>query len=224
MKKRIFLLMLAAVLAAFALTGCKGKEDIYEPAASGIYVREDGSVVSADVEDFGKTYYDKTELQKFVEDEVIAYNNAKASMPYAYAAEDVKEKEDMLPVSIVDLTVEGGKVNLMLNFVDPSDYVAFNQETNAMVTALSQCTSKEAVETGLSFDNMKDKDGNAAGADQARKRKKNFYLTVTVSEDLTGGLPIQVQGTIQFVSKNIEITGTDTVRVPAGESAVIIYK
>lgn len=222
MKKQIFLLMLA-VFAVLVFAGCKKKEDIYEPVVSGLYVREDGSVVSADIEDFGKSYYDKAELQKFVEDEVIAYNNAKASMPYAYAAEDV-DKEDMIPVSIVDLTTEGGKVKLTLNFVDPSDYVAFNQETNAMVTALSQCTSKEAVETGLSFDNMKDKDGNAAGADQARKRKKNFYLTVTVSEDLTGGLPIQVQGTIQFVSKNIEITGTDTVRVPAGESAVIIYK
>lgn len=222
MKKQFFLLMLAA-FAAFVFAGCKGKDDIYEPAVSGIYVREDGSLVSADIEDFGKSYYDKAELQKFVEEEVIAYNDAKASMPYAYAAEDV-EKEDMIPVSILSLTTEGSKVNLQLNFVEPSDYLAFNQETNAVVTELSQCTSGEAVENGLSFDDMKDKDGNAAGADQARKRKKNFYLTVTVSEELTEGLPVQVQGTIQFVSRNIEITGTNTVRVPAGESAVIIYK
>lgn len=222
MKKQIGLLMFAA-LAVLVFAGCKKKDDIYEPAASGLYVREDGSLVSADVEDFGKSYYDKTELQKFVEDEVIAYNDAKASQPYAYAAEDVDE-EERLPISILDLQAEGGKVKLLLNFTEAADYLAFNQETNAVVTALSQCTSGEAAENGLSFDDMKDKDGNTAGADQAKKRKKNFYLTVTVSEELTEGLPIQVQGTVQFASKNTEITGTNTVRVPAGESAVIIYK
>ncbi|MCI8513814.1 MAG: hypothetical protein HFI93_04175 [Lachnospiraceae bacterium] len=222
MKKRTCLLLLA-VLAAFVFTGCKGKDDIYEPVVSGLYVREDGSVVSADVEDFGKSYYDKAELQKFVEEEVIAYNDAAVSQPYAYAAEDVDE-EEMLPVSILSLSAESGKASLLLNFVKASDYLDFNKDTNAMVTQMSQCTSKEAVENGLSFDNMKDKDGNAAGADQAKKRKKNFYLTVTVSDKLAEGLPIQVQGTIQFVSKNVEVTGTNEVKVPAGESAVIIYK
>jgi hypothetical protein len=224
MKKQIVMGLLA-VLAVLVFAGCKGKDDTYEPAVSGIYVREDGSVVSADIEDFGESYYDKAELQSFVEDGVIAYNKSKASLSYAYA-EEAKEadKDNVLPVSILSLKTEGGKARLLLEFASAEDYLAFNGEMNAVLTELSQKSVGEAIESGASFAGLKDKDGNAAEESAAQKKKKYSYLTVTVAEGREGGLPIQVQGTIQYVSGSAEITGTNTVKVPAGESAVIIYK
>ncbi len=223
--KRALAICLAALLAVSSLAGCKGKDDTYAPAQSGIYVREDGSVVSADVEAFAESYYDRAELQGFIEDEVIAYNQAAAGLSYAYA-EEAKEadKENVLPVSLQGLTVENQKASLFLEFATCKDYLAFNGEANQMLTALAQQTVKEAAEAGVSLAGLKDLEGADADEEKVAKKKKYEYLTLTVAETLSEALPVQVQGEIQFVSSNVTITGENTVTVPAGETAIIIYK
>lgn len=224
MKKALTVCM-AAMMALTLLTGCKGKDDTYEPVKSGIYVREDGSVVSADVEEFAESYYDKTELTGFVEDEIVAYNKKASGMAYAYA-EEAKEvdKEAVLPVALKGLTVEGQKAVLLLEFATGKDYLDFNGDMNVVLTALAQTTVKEAKEAGKTMSGLKDAEGAAADEAKVAKKKNYEYLTLTVAEGLTEAMPVQVQGTIQYVSGNVTITGENTVAVPAGETAVIIYK
>lgn len=223
--KKAWALGLAALLVLTMFAGCRGKDDTYAPETSGIYLREDGSVVSADIEEFAQSYYDKAELQAFVEDEVTAYNREKAGLSYAYA-EDAKaaDKNNVLPVSIAGLETGEKKASLYLEYATCRDYLDFNGEANAVLTALSQTTVKEAAETGTSFAGLKDTEGAAADEAKIRKKKKYACLTLTVAEGQEESLSLQVQGSVRYVSSNVTITGENTVTVPAGETAVIIYK
>ena len=63
MKRRTAGLMMAMVLAVTILAGCGGKVK-FEPQTSSIFVKKDGTVVSADMEDFIGNNYSETELKR----------------------------------------------------------------------------------------------------------------------------------------------------------------
>lgn len=131
MKKMTYWLMVGA-MAATLLTGCKGSSatgpDFTVPntqapqndytflaSTSCVFVQRNGQVVSADVEDFSKDYYDVDELKtKKVEPAIAAYNKE--------AGEGA--------VTLNALTVKDGMVTMELKFATGDDYVKFNRETN----------------------------------------------------------------------------------------------
>ena len=122
MKRRTAGLMMAVVLAVTALAGCGGKVK-FEPQASSIFVRKDGTVVSADIEDFVGNNYSEAELKTYVEDAVKEYNSEHGAAAEAYV--DEEDEEASLPVKIDSLTVEEGVASLLLGYEGCSDYLEF---------------------------------------------------------------------------------------------------
>ena len=122
MKKR-WIYGIAALMTAVLLAGCDTKDDRDMPENSGIYVRKDGSVISADMEAFAEPYYDKEELRHFIEQELAAY-------PGNQGGEAV--------VRIQDLEAEGTQMRLRLAYATCEDYLAFNEAGNVLLETLSQ--------------------------------------------------------------------------------------
>ena len=73
-----YLLLAAVVMAVFAASGCarSDKGAVFDPDQSSIFVKKDGSVLSASVEHSDQNYYSEEELKSFMEGRLSEFNAA----------------------------------------------------------------------------------------------------------------------------------------------------
>jgi len=233
--KRLVALLLVLLLSVGTLSACKFgdggrttqeqteappiKDAPFEPTESAIFVRDDGTMVGAEITDFSKDYYDLAELKTYVEGLVKEYNQKKAGLEYAYTADAPKEKK--LPASISKLEANSGKVMLMLECQTPADYIRINDLdlTADGLRAVTKTTIKEMNSEGKTFDvklvNVK---GESVTVEQTLR--KTDYQVVIVE----GATVLQVQGEVKYMSTNVTYVDYDCVKTPAGEVSYIIYR
>ncbi len=213
MKRRTAGLMMAAVLAAAVLAGC-GDKVKFEPTVSSIYVKKDGTVVSADIEDFVGNNYSEAELKTYVEDAVKEYNSEHGAPAEAYVDED--DEEASLPVQINSLTVEEGAASLLLEYERCSDYLEFTG-TSGTENGVSRLELSTVGETSLSgnFQNAKGEDVTLEGV---TKKEKNSVVI------LEGAATVQVEGKIQYMSAGAVLIDKYTVAAKAGGVTYIVFK
>ncbi|MCI8466186.1 MAG: hypothetical protein HFI63_10110 [Lachnospiraceae bacterium] len=213
MKKRAVGLMMAAVLAVTVLAGCGGKVK-FEPETSSIYVKKDGTVISADLEDFEGSNYNESELRTYVEDAVKEYNSEHGAASEAYV--DEKDEDTILPVKIHSLAVEEGIASLFLEYEKCGDYLEFtgNSGTENGLSRLELSTVGETSFSG-NFKNAKGEDVTLEGV---TKKEKNPVVI------LEGAVTIQVEGTVQYASAGVTLVDKHTVTTPADSVSYIVFK
>ena len=204
---------MAAVLAVAVLAGCGGKVK-FEPKVSSIFVRKDGTVVSADIEDFVGNNYSEAELKTYVEDAVKEYNSEHGAAAEAYV--DEEDEDASLPVQITSLSVENGVASLLLGYEKCSDYLEFTGTagTENGVDRLEFSTVGETEFSG-NFQNAK---GEDATLESVTKKEKNSVVIIE------GAVTIQVEGKVQYVSAGASLVDKHTVTTKAGDVTYIVFK
>jgi len=130
------------------------------------------------------------------------------------------KKAGTLPVSIRSLVVADNVATLQLEYEGFKDYLAFNGTTNAVpIQNLIIGTVADGVSSGLDFSNMvKVEKGRSAGAAEAKEITDNGkYLLVAV----TGTTPVQVEGTICYISQALTLVDAHTVKCESGTQFII---
>ncbi|MCI8549275.1 MAG: hypothetical protein HFI68_01565 [Lachnospiraceae bacterium] len=212
MKRKTAGLIMAAVMAVTVLAGC-GKVK-FEPEASSIYVKKDGTVISADIEAFEGSNYSEDELKTYVEEAVKEYNSEHGANAEAYVDED--DKDTVLPVKINSLTVENGTASLFLEYEKCGDYLEF-VGTSGMKGAIGRLELSTVGETSFSgnFQNSKGEDVTMEGV---TKKEGNPVVIID------GPVTMQVEGSIQYVSTGVTIVDKHTVTTPAESVSFIVFK
>ncbi len=207
-KKKTAAAALSALALMTALSGCGSK---FKPDTSSIYVKKDGTVVSADIESFEGSNYSEEELTTYVEDAVKLYNSEHGAESAAY-----EEKDMELPVEVDSLKVEDGTATLYLNYETCSDYMEFTG-TAGMENGISQMEKSTVEEMGVEGDFQ-----NADGEDVALAdvQDKGSYHVVKVD----GPVTMQVEGKVRYVSKGVTVDSKNTVTTPAGAVSYIVFK
>ena len=232
--KRLIALLLVLLLSVGMLSACNFgdssttqeqteappvKDAPFEPTESAIFVRDDGTMVGAEVTDFSKDYYDLAELKTYVEGLVKEYNQKKAGLEYAYTADAPKGKN--LPAAISKLEASDGKVVLMLECQTPADYIRINDLdlTADGLKSVKKTTIKEMNSEGKTFDvklvNVK---GESVTGEQVL-RKTDYHVVI-----VEGAAVLQVQGEVKYMSTNVTYVDYDCVKTPVGEVSYIIYR
>ncbi len=213
------MVLAAGMFCVLLLVGC-GSEVKFEPTESSIYLRADGSVISAEITgfdntSFGEERYSEEELRAFVEDAVKAYNAGVGSPNLAYSSE-LPDKNSILPVSIDSLKVAEKEAELIISYASCADYLKFN-DADDTVTQLSVTSAPVAVASGVSLDGLLNAKGEIVDTSKAKESEKYRVATVT------GGTTVVINGKILGVS-GAEILGDHMVRTTAGVTACILFR
>ena len=194
MKKPVYIL--TALCLAFAmLTGCGEEPATVEKEASRdtVFINKKGEISEFICSDFTEDYYDKDELEAFINEKVDAYRDL-------YGEESVE---------VAKFTVESGVAKLTLNYYDPTDYSEFNGVTFFSGSVV------EAQADGYKFsgDFVSVENGvvgaSAAGSEISTNEK---LKCVIIGQDTD----VNVAGTIAYVS-------VGSVEVLSGSEAHVTY-
>lgn len=206
---------LAVLTLTIALTGCSGS---YKPEQSGLQVKKDGSVISAEVESFDNSSfpeerYLEEELKSFVEDTVIAYNKETCNQEAAYITKEVKE----LKIAIRELAVKGKVATLLLDCATAEDYLAFD-DGGEQVRTLKIQPAPDAVAAGISLEGLKNGKGDLVDTTKAATSGKYYVVTISGETVLT------VDGNIIGVSEGASIIDKKTAQISSESDVVVLFK
>lgn len=193
MKKKIGLI-LTVMLGLGLLSGCGNKLDVEE---STVYVDKDGSVISADLEDFEADYYSEEELKNYINETIDSYTteNGKKS------------------VSLSDFSVKDSVAKLTMKYKTSNDYTNFNG------IELFSGTVVKAMAAGYDFnvDFVSVEDGVVTGTASKDEVIDNDDYKVAIIKANTN---VKVDGKIVYVSnQNVEVTGKNTITIKEGSNA-----
>ncbi|MDO4261114.1 MAG: hypothetical protein Q4C82_03470 [Eubacteriales bacterium] len=185
------------LLTVLMTAGCSSS---FDPSASSLYIKKDGTIVQAVVETFEKEYYSLDEFRSMVEKEVDTYNQ--------------RLGQDKIRVQSVEL--ENDTLHLLLEYEDAETYSLYNEEYFFMGTV------EEALDQGLSFDMIfRDKDYEEYTTAEATEKKNNSVIAAKEES------VIELQQAVKYVSSNVEVLDDHTVQImaieDADEYAYIIY-
>ncbi|MDO5424969.1 MAG: hypothetical protein Q4F41_14700 [Eubacteriales bacterium] len=191
MKKAKILFVTACTLGI--LTGCSK----FDPDGTAIMARKDGDVTAVVMETLDQSYYDSTELQNLINQDVAAYNASAG-------AENITVKE----FEVVNQTA-----NLTMDYASGEDYAAFNNVTFYTGDVLG------AYDAGYDFQTtfQKVEKGNVTDSQVTRQEVLNSYNYYTVI--MEEAMDVQVEGSIVYASSNVQITGKNTCRVVSSSYA-----
>ncbi len=236
--KKIGVLLFALILAFGTLLGCnKASNDEEETTSAGytdpgtteivddypyivtessLFVRRDGSITSADVEDFNEDYYDADEFEEsYLEPAVLSYNEKQG---YSYTR--ASETEETLPVAIDSVTNEDGVLTLQLDYKDASEYLAFNKEINEYYSSWDTfvvCAYEDLADYGISMDtSFIDTDGNAVDTNTVNTTSGLYACVINFG----GAMPTGFSGKIQFEGEVVYTTEGIYIQ---SENAVHLY-
>ena len=114
------------LLSVFLMAGCEKEPEAPENLLAEeiqvetLYLRADGTVQSAYVEEFGKSYYQESELRSFMDEMIAAYN----------------ESNGTNLVELTQLRASGGKVYAILTYQDVAAYAEFNTHFGEKTAAM----------------------------------------------------------------------------------------
>lgn len=197
MKK--FICVILSLLCLGSLTACSFTED---PDTNLVHIKSKGAVVESIVEDFDKSYYNVSELESVIKDEVATYNTNKGS-----EAVKLSKCED-----------KDGKVKVRLEYEAVADYAAFNGIN------FYSGTVADAIKDGYDFNvSLSEKDSDKK-ADSKEIKKLSDYQVIITDEVLN----IEVDSDIVYFSENVTLTKDKVASITQqdGQKAqtYIIYK
>ena len=195
-------------LAVFLMAGCEkdpvAPENLLaeEIQVETLYLRADGTVQSAYVEEFGKSYYKESELRSFMDEMIAAYNESNGT--------DIK---------LTQLRATGGKVYAILTYQDIAAYSTFNAD-------FGKDTASMLAES-VSADTAKERYGSLSFYDVKKKAEKNGSEILSDKNQgiavIQGPIEVQTSGNVLYYSEG-SLTDSHTLTVPEGTEAVIVYK
>ena len=172
----------------------------FAPTTTGIFIRRDKTIQSAEVTSFDTKKYSEAELRKTVTGWIEEYNKA--------AGREA--------VGLDSLSVKDNRATLILNYADANAFMDF-QGTDFDVKELAVATAVEAA-TRMSLKNLKSPSGTAVSATQALTDDEVTVLKVS------GKINITTQGDIRFLSSTLTLSGTNSVRVNSDSAVFIIFR
>ncbi|MCX4317563.1 MAG: hypothetical protein OSJ52_13155 [Lachnospiraceae bacterium] len=195
-------------LSVFLMAGCEkdpvAPENLLaeEIQVETLYLRADGTVQSAYVEEFGKSYYKESELRSFMDEMIAAYNESNGT--------DIK---------LTQLRATGGKVYAILTYQDIAAYSTFNAD-------FGKDTASMLAES-VSADTAKERYGSLSFYDVKKKAEKNGSEILSDKNQgiavIQGPIEVQTSGNVLYYSEG-SLTDSRTLTVPEGTEAVIVYK
>ena len=202
--KKIGVLVLCLAL-VFSVTGCGSTFDTSESA---VYVKGNGTVLEASIESFSEDYYNKEDLESFIDESISNY-----------VADHEKDG-----VKKVKLEVKDETATLFLKYKSGEDFAAFHGEE------FFAGTVAEALVAGYTLDGTYLSADDTATAVTSAEMEGN--LKAVIMKERMG---VKVKGTICYVSDNVEVVSKDTVtpirdengEIPENygdEYIVVIYK
>jgi hypothetical protein len=182
---------------------------------SGLFIKRDGTITSADMEEFSADYYDAEEFeQDYVEPAVRSYNE-KQGLSYVRAS----ETEEKLPVALNSIKVEDGNLTLQLDYQNAQHYLAFNQEINDYYqdwTTFVVCSYADLVDYGISMDaSFIDTEGNAVDLNTVKTTNGLYACVIGFNGALPTGFSgkLQFEGEVAYTTEGIYLQSDNTVRV-----------
>ena len=203
----LLVVVIIGVVAFFLLNKNKG----YNPSESGFYMKQDGSIIGATIEEFDKDSYSLEDLTSYVEQEVSQFNNEAVGENRAYL--DEKKEKDSLPVSIQSLDLKGENAVLMLLYQDADTYLEFN-ENEGLVSKLS--FSKVGEVTGITSRTFKNMQGNSV---KGSALNSNDYVI-----QIKGKIALECEGDVVYYSSGVSINDEEISVDSENETAYIIFE
>lgn len=208
----------AFLLAAFGgllICGCSGRAALsgFDPDQSSIYIKKDGSVSSASVEQTEQNYYSQEDLEVFVSERVEEFK----------AGQDAQESA---PISVSSCTVEeggGGQIlKCILNYDSPETLMAFNQAIRNPEIAFADLTTDtvSAMAQEGDFSQAVFTDAKGSSADLSKVTEKGDNRAVRVE----GAGRIQTEGKILYTTEGCTLDGESVVQTPEDGVSYIIFQ
>jgi hypothetical protein len=240
--RKVWLFALTGVMAAGILGACNNASSINESdgtgfvdpgtagnitndypyiiSDSGLFIRRDGSLSSADVEEFSAEYYDAEEFeQDYVVPAVKAYNE-KQGLAFARAS----ETEEKLPVALNSIKTDAGNLTMQLDYMNAAEYLAFNKEINTYYDNWDTfviCPYADLVDYGISMDaSFIDTDGNAVDLNTVKTTTGLYACVMNFGGSLPTGFSgkLQFEGAVEYTTADIYIQSDNAVRVYDSEN------
>lgn len=218
------MLTVAVVMAMFVASGCarSGGGAEFDPAQSSIFIKKDGSVLSASVGHSEQNYYSEEELKGFMETELAEFNASQGKEGAAYNQEGAEK----LPAAIVSCKVEGADgqkvVKAILEYSSPEMLLALageNRDGDIKLNSLATDSVENRLAAGeLVGSSFVDDKGKAVDAGKITSQSK---LRVVSAQ---GPALIQTEGKVLYMSEGCTLADDYTVQTPEEGSSFIIFK
>lgn len=170
----------AVFLVLMLMAGCSLKS--FDAETNTIYVKKDGTVMQALIEDFSEAYYDEVELEELIKQNVDVYNDGTENVK----VEKYKVKDDT--------------AKLITSYKTAIDYAEFNE------VEFFAGTISEAKSEGYDFDDkFTSIDGNnTVGAETIKSLTQ--YKVVIFEENIH----LKTDSKILYISSNVKLVDAKT--------------
>lgn len=197
MRKRITF-GVCLIMCLSLLNGCGGSWELKLSSTDTdtIYVSSDGSIELANVEEFDKEYYSKSELKEFIEETIDTYKGSEGSGE----------------VTMEDFSVKDQVAKVLLKFDSAQTYADFQGMDLQVVHTEDIQGNLVLPEKFVSAD-----DGASVSKDDVIK--KDGLKLLIVNEPLH----VQLDGTIKYYSE-ASITGDNVAEIAGEKTAIIVYE
>jgi hypothetical protein len=167
-------------LVLMLMAGCSLKS--FDAETNTVYVKEDGSIMQALIEDFSENYYDGTELEDLIKQNVNEYNDGTENVK----VEKYKVKDDT--------------AKLITSYNSGVDYAKFNE------VEFFAGTISEAKSEGYDFDDKftSIEDNNTVGAETIKSLTQ--YKVVIFEENVQ----LKTDSKILYISSNVKLVDAKT--------------
>lgn len=198
MRKLVF--CITVLLFIISAVGCRKEEIIItteEITVNTLLAKANGELQVATVEEFEKPYYNLTELEEFVANEIDVYN----------------QKAGGEKISFEDIKLKDGRAIILLSYTGMDQYTAFNQVTAAYFNG-----GIEGNPLNIPATLLKAKDGSPENSQGVLSNQKYKVLVMNEPYDII------VDGTIMYYSDNAVLVNKNTLQSAADAMTVIVYK
>lgn len=224
MKKiNVAAVILAVLLSAAMTAGCaRSSSSEFDPVQNSVFIKQDGSILSATVEHTQQDYYTEENLKSFVEGKVSEFNAAQGKESAAYN----KEGSDKLPVALVSCSLSQGQGEQILKYVleySSADMMfAFTgtiRDEEMTLTSLATDSVENRLSKGdLVGDAFVDAKGQSVESSKVTSQSK---LRVVVSE---GPATIQTEGKVVYMTQGCTLQNAYTVTTSGEGVSYIVFK
>lgn len=215
--------ILTVMLLAVTAAGCaRSGSSEFDPSQSSIFIKRDGSILSATVEHAQQDYYTEETLKDFVEKKVSEFNADQGKERAAYN----KEGAEKLPVAVVSCSLAAGQGDQVLKYVleygTPDMLFAFTgaiRDGDMKLTSLATDSVENRLSKGdLVGEALVDVKGQSVESSKVTSQSR---LRVVVSE---GPGIIQTEGKVVYMTKGCTLKDSCTVATPAKGISYIVFK
>ena len=198
MKKLVFSTII--LLCILGIAGCSGRTksiDIKDVSANTMLAKSNGEIMVASIEDFDKPYYNLSDLQSFVNQQVSDYNK--------------KAGADKIKVNNIKIIKK--KAVLLLTYSGMDQYTAFNKVTAAYFNG---GVKDNPLKLPTTLVNAKDKSLTST----QEVIKDETYKVLVLNEPYT----IYVDGKVKYYSENATLIDNNEVQGATDGMTIVVFK